>query len=90
MDKGNAGISNEGLLVIRSKDGLSLKDQANLSRLITAENNDRNSLYSEIARANEFPPDKVKDIMKIFASSWIKQARQGWWIQSPDGQWSKK
>ncbi len=90
MDNGSAGISNDGLIVIRSKDGLNLKEQANLSRLISAENRDREALYREIARANEFPPDKVTDIMKIFATSWIKQARQGWWVQGPGGQWSKK
>ena len=90
MDNGSAGISNDGLIVIQSKDNLSMKEKADLSRLISAENRDREALYSEIAKANEFPPEKVKDIMEIFAASWIKQARQGWWVQSPGGQWSKK
>jgi uncharacterized protein YdbL (DUF1318 family) len=90
MVNGNAGLSNDGLLVVRSKNGLNLKKQAALSRLITAENKDRNALYREIAKANSFPPDKVSDISKIFAMSWIKQARQGWWVQGPGGQWSKK
>lgn len=90
MDNGSGGLSNDGLLVVRSADGLGIKDRANLNRLIAAENSDRNALYREIAKANGFPPERVVDIMKIFAGSWIKQARPGWWVQSPDGQWIKK
>ena len=90
MDNGNVGLSNEGLLVIRSKKGLNLKEKAELTRLVKAENSDRDSLYAEIAQANNFSPDKVSDIKGIFAKSWIKQARAGWWVQSPDGEWSKK
>jgi uncharacterized protein YdbL (DUF1318 family) len=58
--------------------------------LLNSENRDRESLYSEIAKANKFSPDKVKDIKKLFAKSWIKKARAGWWVQGEDGQWSKK
>jgi uncharacterized protein YdbL (DUF1318 family) len=90
MDRGNVGISNEGLLVIRSLDGLNLKEKARLKRLINAENRDRNALYREIARANNFPPERVSDIKKIFAKSWISQAKKGWWVQFPDGKWSRK
>ena len=90
MDNDSAGISNDGLLVVRSSNGLKMKEKATLSRLITAENKDRNALYREIARANNFPPDKVSDISNIFALSWIKQAKKGWWVQGPGGQWSKK
>jgi uncharacterized protein YdbL (DUF1318 family) len=90
LDNGNAGLSNDGLLVVRSSDGLSLKSKAVLTRLIKAENSDRNTLYSEIARANNYTPERVKDIAEIFAGSWIKQARKGWLVQSPGGKWSGK
>ncbi len=90
MDSGNVGISNDGLLAIRSTDGLNLKKKAELKRLIDAENKDRKALYSEIAKANNFPPDKVSEIQKIFAKSWIKQAKTGWSVQTTDGTWGKK
>jgi uncharacterized protein YdbL (DUF1318 family) len=90
MDRGSAGISSEGLIALRSKEGLSLKEKAQLNRIIKAENRDREALYLEIAKANNFPPDRVADIKEIFARSWIKQARKGWWIQGPDGSWSQK
>jgi uncharacterized protein YdbL (DUF1318 family) len=90
MDSGNAGISNNGLLVIRNMEGLNLKDKANLTRIIDAENRDREALYAEIAKANNFTPDRIPDIRKIFAGSWIRNARAGWWFQSPDGSWKQK
>ncbi|MBI5740403.1 MAG: YdbL family protein [Nitrospirae bacterium] len=90
MDKGNAGISNNGLLLVRSTDGLNLKDKASFTRLIEAENKDREALYREIAAANNFPPEKVPDIKKIFAGSWIKNAKKGWWVQDAGGEWRQK
>ncbi len=90
LDNGNAGISNDGLLVTRSSEGLNLKQKAELKRLLKAENGDRELLYSEIAKANEFSTDKVKDIKGLFAKSWIKKARPGWWVQGADGTWSEK
>ena len=90
MDSGNAGITDNGLLAMRTSDGLGLKDKAALSRLIDAENRDREALYAEIAKANNYSPDKIDDIKKIFAGSWIKNARTGWWIQDSGGNWKKK
>ncbi len=90
LDRGNVGISNNGLLVIRNTRGLNLKEKAALNRLINAENRARETLYREIAKANNFPPERVSDIKKIFARSWIKRARKGWWIQSPAGAWIQK
>ncbi len=90
MDKGNVGISGNGLLMVRSVEDAGLKDKALLKRLVDAENTDRNNLYSEIAKANKFPPEKVKEIGEIFARSWISQAKKGWWIQDASGKWSMK
>ena len=90
MNKGNLGIGKNGLLVVRNKTGLNLKQKAALTRLVKSENNDRLALYREIAKANNFTPDRVKDIQKLFARSWIKNARKGWWIQGPGGAWSAK
>jgi uncharacterized protein YdbL (DUF1318 family) len=90
MDSENVGISDDGLLLIRNTEGLNLKDKANLKRIIEAENKDREALYEEIAKANNFPPDRISDIKKIFADSWIKNARKGWWFQDKDGKWIKK
>lgn len=90
LDKGNVGISNDGLLVVRSSDGLNLKEKAKLKRLVDSDNRDREALYAEIAKANNFESGRVADIKKLFAGSWIKEARGGWWVQEPDGKWHQK
>ena len=90
LDKGNVGITNTGTLMIRSNQGLNLKDKAMLSRLVKAENKDREALYREIAKANKYDSDKISDIRTIFAGSWIRNAQKGWWVQDPKGNWAKK
>ena len=90
MDRGNIGIGQDGLLTIRTTDGLSLKERADAQQLVEAENRDREALYVEIAKANGIPKENVPRIKNIFAKSWIEQAQTGWWIQDSQGNWKKK
>lgn len=90
MDRGNVGLTNEGLLMVRTTDGLSLKERAEVQQLLDAENRDRESLYLEIAKANNFPKESVAKIKAIFARSWLEQAQPGWWVQDGQGNWQKK
>jgi uncharacterized protein YdbL (DUF1318 family) len=90
MDRGNVGLTKEGLLAVRTTDGLSLKERAEVQQLVDAENRDRESLYLEIAKANNFPLESVAKIRSIFARSWVEQAQAGWWIQDAQGNWQKK
>ena len=90
MDRGNVGIAKDGLLTVRTIEGLDLKERALVQQLVDAENRDRESLYLEIARANNFPKESVPKIKSIFAKSWAEQAQSGWWIQDEQGNWKKK
>jgi len=90
MDRGNVGLTKDGLLTVRTTEGLSLKERAEVQQLVDAENRDRESLYLEIAKANNFPLESVAKIRSIFARSWIEQAQPGWWIQDAQGNWQKK
>jgi uncharacterized protein YdbL (DUF1318 family) len=90
MDRGSVGINQDGLLAIRTTDGLSLKERAEVQQLVEAENRDREALYLEIAKANNFARDAVPKIKRIFAKSWADQARPGWWIQDAQGAWRRK
>lgn len=90
MSGGQVGIGSDGLLVTRGLDGVPLNAQANIRRLVEAENRDRRSLYREIAKANDFGDDRIPDIQKIFAETWIQKAEKGWWVQQPNGQWTQK
>jgi uncharacterized protein YdbL (DUF1318 family) len=89
MDRGNVGIAQDGLLAVRNTDGLSLKERADITQLVQAENRDRESLYAEIAKANNIAKESIPKIKTIFAKSWIDQARPGWWIQD-QGSWRRK
>ncbi len=90
MDRGNVGISRDGLLTVRTTDGLSLKERADVQQLVDAENRDREALYVEIAKANNIARESVPRIKTIFAKSWRDQAQPGWWIQDEQGNWKKK
>ena len=90
MDRGNVGLIKDGLLTVRTSEGLSLKERAEVQQLVDAENRDRESLYLEIAKANNFPLESVAKIRSIFARSWVEQAQAGWWIQDAQGNWQKK
>lgn len=89
MERGSIGISRDGLLALRNTEGLSLKERAEAQQLIDAENRDREALYAEIAKANNFDRDSIPKIKAIFARSWIDQAQPGWWVQDGQG-WRKK
>ena len=77
MDRGNVGIAQDGLLAVRNTDGLSLKERAEITQWVHAENRDRESLYAEIAKANNIASESIPKIKSIFARSWIDQARAG-------------
>lgn len=90
MDRGNIGITQNGLLAMRTTEGLNLRERAEVKQLIDAENRDREALYAEIAKANNISRENIPKIQAIFARSWIEQARPGWWIQASQGNWKKK
>jgi uncharacterized protein YdbL (DUF1318 family) len=88
--KGAVGETNNGLVAIRDPGALSLKEKADLSRLVDQENADRQALYAEIIRANNLDGSKLGEVQKLFANSWRDKSSPGWWIQQDNGQWGKK
>jgi uncharacterized protein YdbL (DUF1318 family) len=90
MERGQIGIGQDGLLKLRSAEGLHLKERAEAQQLIEAENRDREALYAEIAKANGIATENIPRIKAIFAKSWIEQAQTGWWIQDSQGNWKRK
>ncbi|WP_291315812.1 DUF1318 domain-containing protein [Desulfuromonas sp.] len=89
LGSGHVGIGSDGLLKIRSTEGLGLKGRGEASRLVSAENADRLRLYDEIARANGFP-EQVAEVQAVFAESWREKAASGWYLEGPDGAWSRR
>jgi uncharacterized protein YdbL (DUF1318 family) len=89
-EQGVIGETKDGLISIRSLDGLGLKEKADAKKLVEAENEDREKLYVEIVKANDLPSDSVPQIKELFANSWRKEAKKGWWIEKDNGDWVKK
>lgn len=88
--KGAIGETNTGLLAVRDAAGLSLKEKADVNRLVEQENADRQALYAEIVRANNLDPRNLGEVQRLFANSWRDKSSPGWWIQLDSGQWAKK
>lgn len=85
---GAVGLTADGLVAVRDAGAVPLSERQAVNALVTAENQDRKALYSEIARANGHP-EWADDIRNTFAQRWIHRAQTGWWIQGPKG-WHQK
>ena len=88
--KGAIGETNTGLIAARDIGALSLKEKADLNRLVEQENADRQALYTEIIRANSLDPGQLGEVQRLFANSWRDKSAPGWWIQQDNGQWGRK
>jgi uncharacterized protein YdbL (DUF1318 family) len=70
-----SGVLNEGVdgyVVIVQTDSLSLRDKGTVRNLVGAENNDRKSLYLEVAKALNIDASQVDRVAGIFAKEWQK------------------
>jgi uncharacterized protein YdbL (DUF1318 family) len=88
LDSGHVGIALDGTVKVRSTEGLGLKQRADAQRLVDAENQDRQRLYQEIAKANGFA-DRGDEVQAIFAASWRDKAAKGWYLEQ-NGGWKQK
>jgi uncharacterized protein YdbL (DUF1318 family) len=62
----------DGYVAIAKTDGLSVRDKATVRNLVAAENNDRKSLYLEVAKALEIDASQIDRVAGIFAKEWQK------------------
>ena len=86
---GAIGLTADGLVEIRDANAVPLADRNRLRKLVSDDNADRNSLYREIASANEHP-DWEADIRSTFAERWIANAPAGWYYKKGGGDWTQK
>ena len=63
---------NDGFVAIAQTSNLGLKDKGTVRNLVTAENNDRQNLYREVAKALNIDPSQTGRIAEIFAKEWQK------------------
>ena len=87
--RGAVGLTRDGLIAMRDANALPLSARQPVNALIASENQDRNALYREIARANSHL-EWEEDIRSTFGQRWIDLARPGWWYQASNGSWVRK
>jgi uncharacterized protein YdbL (DUF1318 family) len=85
---GAVGLSIDGMIELHDAGSVPLSARQTVNALITAENQDRDALYAEIANANAHPEWK-SEIRNTFAKRWIQRARGGWWVMTNNG-WTQK
>jgi hypothetical protein len=61
-----------GYVSLGDTSGLDLKQKRDVQALVSAENNDRKTLYAEVAKALEIDPSQTGRIAEIFAKEWQK------------------
>ena len=86
---GAVGLTRDGNIGLRDANAIPLPERARVNALIAQGNQDRSSLYREIARANG-RPEWEDDIRATFAQRWIDRAPPGWYYQNPSGAWVQK
>lgn len=89
-EMGVIGENNKALVEIRDISALTLKQKAEVNRLVEQENKDRMALYEEIMKANKIGKEMLPEIQRIFANSWREKSFSNWWIQTDTGEWVKK
>jgi len=86
---GAIGFTRDALVTVHDASAISLKERSRVRSLVSAENRDRNALYRAIAEANGHP-EWEPDVRAVFARTWAREARRGWWYQTSKGQWKQK
>ena len=86
---GAVGLTRDGNIALRDVNAVPLAQRAQVNSVVAAENQDRASLYREIARANG-KPEWESDIRATFAQRWIDKAQPGWYYQNASGAWVRK
>lgn len=88
FDTGAIGLTDSGLLEFRDRNLVPLRERNQLVQLVSAQNNDWNALYAEIAKINGHP-EWQDGIRRTFAERWIAKADSGWFYRE-GGTWKQK
>ena len=91
LDAGAVGLTADGLIAIRDASAASAvaATYTLVEKLVADDNQDRASLYREIARANG-RADWENDIKTTFGERFINRAQPGWYYRDSAGKWIKK
>ena len=68
--KGMLKEGDDGYVMLKSTEGLGLKETRDLKNFVGAENKDRRTLYAEVAKALKIDAAQIGQVAKIFAKEW--------------------
>jgi len=88
-NQGAIGLTHDGLIRLRKPNSVPLNQRQQVKQWVEAENQDRLTLYREIAQANGHPEWRAQ-IQATFAKRWIDKAQSGWWYQNEKGNWQQR
>jgi len=86
---GAVGLTRSALVEVKSPEAIPLNERNTVKQLVADENNDRNALYRELAKANGHA-EWEDNIRETFARRWVANAAAGWWYQESGGAWKQK
>lgn len=90
-EAGQVGEGRDGLLAIRTMEGLGLGDKKGIEDLVAAENADRRALYKEILSANGLTDGEAGRVMAQAAQARRASAAPNHFVQDPQtGGWIQK
>jgi hypothetical protein len=90
-DFGHIGEARDGMLAIRSLEGLGLGEKKAVEDLVAADNADRKALYREILVANGLKEDDAARVLEQAARARRAAALAGHYVQDPRaGAWVLK
>ena len=90
FQSGAIGLTADGLISVRDQNDVPLAERAVVTRLVTEDNRDRETLYAQLAKANKHP-EWEPDIRRTFARRWVERGAQpGWYYQDSGGKWVQK
>jgi uncharacterized protein YdbL (DUF1318 family) len=90
FQSGAIGLTADGLISVRDQNDVPLAERAVVTRLVTEDNRDRETLYAQLAKANKHP-EWEPDIRRTFARRWVERGAQpGWYYQDAGGKWVQK
>ncbi|MBN2124658.1 MAG: DUF1318 domain-containing protein [Deltaproteobacteria bacterium] len=74
-DRGMLSEGADGYVSVGNIGSLGLKEKRDIKALVDAENQNRRTLYAEVAKALNIDPSQVDRIGQIFAKEWQKSVR---------------
>lgn len=86
---GVIGLTDDGRIAMHDTSTLTPDSQRVIETLINDDNNDRDTLYREIARLNG-RADWEENLRRTFGERWIGRAPSGWYYREAGGKWLRK